>query len=94
MDNTNNIDNTNNMDNTIDNVNLIINCPHCHEIIIIEQMNCRIFRHGIFKNTLQQINPHSTKIECDNYVNLKLIFGCGKPFMIDNDNNVIICDYI
>ena len=88
---------TNNNINTMDtnnNINIIINCPHCNEIIIIEQLNCRIFRHGIFKNTLHQINPHTSKIDCDTLINQKLIFGCGKPFMIDNDNNVIICDYI
>ena len=40
---------------------LIVNCPHCNEFIIIEEINCKIFRHGVFKNTRIQIDPHSSK---------------------------------
>ena len=25
----------------------IVECPHCNEPIIIEKLNCGIFRHGI-----------------------------------------------
>jgi hypothetical protein len=46
----------------------IIQCPHCNEYIIIQELNCCIFRHGIFKETGQQINPHSNKYLCDYYV--------------------------
>ena len=35
-----------------------IKCPHCEEYIIIEQINCAIFRHGIYKLNFTQINPH------------------------------------
>lgn len=79
-------------------INIIIECPHCSDSILIEQLNCKIFRHGIFKLTHEQINPHLSKLECDKLIFNNLIYGCGKPFRIKNDNNskyeVEICDYI
>ena len=74
-----------------------VQCPHCNEFIIIEQINCAIFRHGIIKNNLQQINPHLSKPNCDFLVDNNLIYGCGKPFKIQLINNIWIatsCDYI
>lgn len=82
---------------------MIILCPHCKDTVIIEQLNCCIFRHGVFKDSGQQIQPHAPKSECDNLVDNGLIFGCGKPFQIlkeesDQSNfqkmKVVICDYI
>ena len=78
-------------------LDLIINCPHCNDIVLIEELNCKIFRHGIIKNTCEQINPHATKIECDNYIKNNLVYGCAKPFRIieyENNYSVEICDYI
>jgi len=71
---------------------IIIFCPHCNEPIIIEEINCGIFRHAILKNG-QQIDPHSPKIICDDLVKKNLIIGCGKPFKFDG-YNLEICDYI
>ena len=73
---------------------LIINCPHCFQPIIIEELNCRIFRHGALKSNNEQINPHATEQECIYYKTNDLIYGCGKPFKINNDLQVEICDYI
>lgn len=80
-------------------INLVVNCPHCNDPILIEQLNCCIFRHGSFKSDGTQIGPHSSKQECDHYITNNLIFGCGKPFrIIKNESNneyyTIICDYI
>jgi len=75
-------------------LNLIVDCPHCNIPIIIDELNCRIFRHAVFKNTNQQINPHTSKIECEYFITNDLIYGCGKPFKITDNNNVEICDYI
>lgn len=78
-------------------MNVIIQCPHCKESIIIEALNCGIFRHGIHKQTLQQISPHAPKEECDRYVQDDSIYGCGKPFKIticDNQYIIEVCDYI
>jgi hypothetical protein len=75
----------------------IIQCPHCKCIIIVEKINCAIFRHGYFKNNNNQIDPHASKELCDYYIRENLIYGCGKPFkLIINDNKLesVICDYI
>ena len=75
----------------------IIFCPHCNEPIIIEKINCGIFRHGIIKSSGEQIPPHAKKEECEYFIKNNLIFGCGKPFQITLENDkivVIICDYI
>lgn len=77
----------------------VVLCPHCENSIQIykNEINCAIFRHGVFINNGQQINPHCSKDKCEKYVNQNLIYGCGKPFKIINDNNnykAIICDYI
>ena len=76
----------------------VVICPHCNNNILIEQINCAIFRHAVIKETLTQINPHTSKETCDKLFKDKIIFGCGKPFkIIKNDKNeyvAIICDYI
>jgi hypothetical protein len=75
----------------------IVICPHCNEFVIINELNCCIFRHGILKDTGEQMNPHSSKQECDDLKKNNLIFGCGKPFQIvfHSEKLVVeICDYI
>jgi hypothetical protein len=77
----------------------IFQCKHCSEFFIIKltDFNCKILRHGAYKTTLQYINPHMAKNECDNLVNNNVIYGCGKPLRIIKINDVYeieICDYI
>ncbi len=36
----------------------IITCPHCNDYIIITELNCSIFRCGVYKRTNEQIDPH------------------------------------
>lgn len=75
----------------------VLLCPHCNEFIIIAQLNCGIFRHGVFKNSGKQVHPHASKAECDEYAQQGLIYGCGKPFCITLNNNnfeITCCDYI
>lgn len=81
--------------------NFEIQCPHCGEYVIVEKINCAIFRHGVLKSTMTQINQHLPKSQCDNLKELDLIYGCGKPFKIihniNENNNLLIaikCDYI
>lgn len=74
-------------------------CPHCNFYVEIEQINCAIFRHGVYKKSNKQINPHLDKLSCDELVKLDKIYGCGKPFKLTFDattNGWIanICDYI
>jgi hypothetical protein len=73
---------------------LIIKCPHCKDFILIQQINCKIFRHAVLKSNMHQINPHSSKKICDKLFKSNLIYGCGKPFKVNEDLSVEICDYI
>ena len=77
-------------------INIIVNCPNCNNPVLIEQLNCRIFRHGILKSNNNQLNPHASKEECEYYINNNLIHGCGKPFRVleNNDFKTVICEYI
>ena len=83
--------------------NIVVECPHCQHPVLIEKLNCCIFRHASFKTSGKQINPHASKILCDFYIRNNLVFGCCKPFQIivnnkskNNDDKFIgiICDYI
>lgn len=76
---------------------IIVLCPHCNQFILIEKLNCRIFRHGIIKKTGKQIDSHESKDICEEYIKNDDIYGCGKPFMIIENNHeltAIVCDYI
>lgn len=78
---------------------IYIECPHCNDMVLImeNEINCAIFRHGVLKSNNQQIPPHSPKDECDRLSQDNLIWGCGKPFRlinIDNNYKGEICDYI
>jgi hypothetical protein len=78
-------------------------CPHCDILIQVleSETACCIFRHGVYKSTNQQINPHMPKVECDRLVEQDEVIGCAKPFMIMRGDNVgmgavyvKVCDYI
>ena len=76
---------------------IIVSCPHCDIPILIEKLNCCIFRHGSFIKTGKQIDPHTSKKTCDEYTEHKIIYGCGKPFKIvknEKEYVAIICEYI
>ncbi len=82
---------------------MIIECPHCQQKIEVLEINCRIFRCGIYKSTFKQIDPHMPKEQCDDLARNDLIFGCGKPFQliekneVDEDGqptyDVVVCEY-
>lgn len=72
----------------------IVTCPHCSLEIVIEEVNCRIFRHAVYIKNGEQLPPHSTKAECDEVFRKGMIYGCGKPFLLDSSYNAIVCDYI
>lgn len=78
---------------------IIVQCPHCKEFIFIDikELNCHIFRHGVYKDSMKQIDPHLDKKKCDYLFDNNLIYGCGKPFKIIIQNNDYFaeeCDYI
>jgi hypothetical protein len=85
------------MSKETDNVEPILKCPHCHVYILIEKLNCGIFRHAILKKNGMQVNPHAPKNECDFYISNQLVYGCCKPFKIIQNAGkfeIEICDYI
>lgn len=78
---------------------LIFKCPHCNDfvLVIIKEINCRIFRHGIYKSNMKQVNPHAPKTECDSLVERKLVYGCCKPFRLiphGDEFTVEKCEYL
>ena len=76
---------------------MIVECPHCNDPVFIESINCGIFRHAVFKTTNEPINPHSSKLICDELLSNNYVYGCTKPFkMFINDGKFIVkkCDYI
>ena len=78
---------------------IIIECPHCKQNILVykKEFNCKIFRHGVYKKNLKQIDPHLPKKECDRLKKNDLIYGCGKPYKLVEENGLystIVCDYI
>ena len=74
-------------------------CPHCQGIIIVQEneLNCRIFRHGVFHNG-EPVPPHAPQAECERLIAENLIVGCGKPFQVvtqsDGSELAVVCDYI
>ena len=76
-----------------------LTCPHCNGGIIVEQnqLNCGIFRHGVYIVNMQQISPHMPKHECDRLIQTNQIVGCGKPFRVMDSPNgkvAVVCNYI
>jgi hypothetical protein len=75
-------------------------CPHCQGMIIVlpNELNCRIFRHGVYISNGEPIPPHASKEECDRLVSENMIHGCGKPFrviqQVDGSELAVECDYI
>lgn len=75
-------------------VPFIVKCPRCFEYIMIEQINCRIFRHAVYKSNGEQIHPHASKEECEKMVAENLVYGCAGPFLLDASGCAVICGYI
>ena len=77
---------------------LIVTCPHCECLIHIESINCAIFRHATYKDTNEQIPPHSPQDICNRLVSEGRVWGCGKPFQLvlnsQGKYEPKICDYI
>ena len=92
-------DNTNNHEKR-NAYEIYVSCPHCDgEVVIMRnQINCSIFRHGIYKHNNKQMSPHAPKRECDMARMDGLIYGCGKPFQlkmsVSGHFDAVVCDYI
>ena len=79
---------------------VILNCPHCDMGIQIcnNEINCKIYRCGIYKKSYAQIPQHMPQYFCDKLKERDEIFGCSKPFKYnineENKPELIKCDYI
>lgn len=78
---------------------IISECPHCNFLVFLEikDLNCRIYRHGVYKENYKQIDPHLNQEKCEELSNKNLIYGCGKPFKVISTNNdyyLVKCKYI
>jgi hypothetical protein len=76
-------------------------CPWCDGQIQCKknQVGCKIFRHAVYKNNKQSINPHASEEECKELLDKNLIDGCAKPFRFvfqrkTGKHYVVKCDYI
>ena len=67
---------------------MIVICPNCEDYVLIEELNCCIFRHA-YNAMMEQVSPHATQKECE----LLTVYGCGLPFQII-DGEAIKCGYI
>ena len=72
----------------------ILYCPYpdCKIGIEIIEINCAIFRCGVYKHNSAQIEPHLSKEKC-NLLKKDKIWGCGRPFQYI-DGKLVPCDYI
>lgn len=70
-------------------------CPVCKVSIFVlpNELNCKIFRCGVFKSNGLPINPHLPKVQCLELVKRELIYGCGAAFTFDG-TTAKLCDYI
>ena len=74
----------------------IISCPHCNDSVLIynNELNCRIFRHAVYKQTGEQVYPHLDQQSCENLSKNDLVYGCCKPFeIITKDNKLFVTLY-
>ena len=76
----------------------IFGCPNCKDEIMVNknELNCRIFRHAIYKHNYEQVNPHLPKELCDDLVERGKVYGCCRPFEIIDIKGKLystICEY-
>ena len=77
---------------------IVITCPHedCRMSVLIyhHEINCRIFRHAVYIASGEQVPPHLDKQACEELVRKQLVWGCCKPFRLNEQQLPEICDYL
>ena len=70
---------------------LIIKCPHCGQenVIFENEITCGIYRCGIYKYNCLQISSTENNSFYEELIRQNLIFGCTKPFKLQDDKAVI-----
>lgn len=71
----------------------LIHCPHCGLSSYIDAINCKIFRHAVYKNNFQFIPPHAPEQVCRELVEKDQVYGCAKPFWFDG-YELRVCGWI
>jgi hypothetical protein len=81
-----------------DSQSFVFECPHCNLMVqvFVNELNCRIFRHGMFKHNWEQVPPHLPKDVCDQLVAEDQVLGCCKPYQFFDGPPpfVDVCEYI
>ncbi len=64
---------------------LLAECPHCQVpfLVYVREIKCQRFRHAVYKDTYEPINPHMKDAEAANLVHNNAVYGCGKFFYFD-----------
>jgi len=79
-------------------MDIYLACPHCDLLIDIptNDINCAIYRHGVYKKSGLQMGPHLCKEDCESLAKHGLIWGCGKPFKLiyTPEPRIVKCEYI
>eukprot|EP00931_Biecheleriopsis_adriatica_P067038 TRINITY_DN41246_c0_g1_i1.p1 TRINITY_DN41246_c0_g1~~TRINITY_DN41246_c0_g1_i1.p1 ORF type:complete len:208 (+),score=27.97 TRINITY_DN41246_c0_g1_i1:47-670(+) len=61
----------------------LVLCPHegCSQWFRVDasDVNCTIFRHGVYKDTGRMLPPHARQQECEDAISRGALYGCGKP---------------
>ena len=59
-------------------------CPHCELLTEVheKELNCCIFRHGVYQQTYKPINPHASQQEVQRLKLDNAIIGCGGPHQL------------
>ena len=70
-------------------------CPHCLALCEVPQsdIRCGIFRHAVFKDTMDPVPAHASRTECEQWVRRGVVYGCARPLRITN-GTAVKCDYI
>ena len=61
----------------MNNKHIIVMCPHCNDFILIEELNCCIFRHGVFIKNNKQMDQHASEELCNYYIKKKKYMVVG-----------------
>lgn len=71
---------------------IIFKCPHCKNILEknihysnLDTNKQILFRHGLYKSNLQNIDYNLSNLECFNLFIDNRIYGCGKKCTIKYD---------
>ena len=60
----------------------VVTCPWCDGLVVVEELRCGIFRHGAFRDTGLQIDPHATQAQIEQWAAEGRLVGCGRPFRV------------